>query len=232
MTGITIEITGQRARVSSAAELKEALAGAEGWLGRREAWELHRAALAAPGPAPIAVEIGSWKGRSTLALGLAFRARGAGTVIAVDPHTRDDTLADFERNVAPVREHVRPVLALSPAAREQVDETIDLLFVDGSHRCEDVLADIDAWSPLLREGATVAFHDAQHEGVGPALRERVLARGPFRRPRLVQRTLLATYETGPWSPEDEARAVAVRAELAAATVAARVRRDLRRRRHP
>jgi predicted O-methyltransferase YrrM len=182
-------------------------------------------------PRRVAVEIGSWKGRSTLAIGLGFAERGAGTVIAVDPHTRDDTFADFERNVAPVAAHVRPVRRLSLEARAEAGEPIDLLFLDGSHAYEDVRADLDAWSPLLRAGATVAFHDAQMPGVGRVLRERVLRRGPFRRPRLVQRTLLADYAPGSWGRRDAARASAVRALLTAATVAGRARRRLRRRRH-
>ena len=71
-----MEITGQRARVSGRRELAEALEPVDGWLGSREAWALYRAARDAPGDAPVAVEIGSWMGRSTIALALGFRDRG------------------------------------------------------------------------------------------------------------------------------------------------------------
>ena len=225
---------------SSRRELAAALTGVEGWFDDREAWRLHRVARDLPGRSPLAVEIGSWMGRSTLALGLAFRARGAGTVVAIDPHAGSvpherfgvpDAFAQFERNVAPVATHVRAVRATSLEARTSFDEPVDLLFVDGSHRYEDVLADVDAWSGLLRRGATIALHDAQHAGVGRAVHERLLCEGPFRRPRLVQRTLLATYAPGPWTRGDACRALVVRGHLAAATVAARARHRLRRRRH-
>jgi hypothetical protein len=221
-------------------ELAAALAGVEGWLGNREAWALHEAARTAPGATPVAVEIGSWKGRSTIALALGFRARGSGTVIAVDPHDGPrhrarglDTFGPFLANVeaAGVAGHVRPIRATSAEARPAVTEPIDVLFVDGSHAYEDVLADIDLWSGALRRGATVAFHDAyEYPGVRRALRERVLRRGPFRRPRLVELTLFVTYAPGEWSRRDAVAAAAIRARVPAATVANRVRGRLRRRR--
>jgi cephalosporin hydroxylase len=36
---------------------------------------------------------------------------------------------------------------------------IDFLFIDGDHTYEGVRADFDLWSPLVRPGGTVAFHD-------------------------------------------------------------------------
>jgi predicted O-methyltransferase YrrM len=38
-------------------------------------------------------------------------------------------------------------------------EPLDLLFVDGSHRYEHVSRDFALWSPLVRPGGLVAFHD-------------------------------------------------------------------------
>jgi hypothetical protein len=219
-------------------ELAERLEGVDGWLTACEAWALHLAARNAPAVAPVAVEIGSWKGRSTLALALAFRERGAGTVIAIDPH-RDadthhrfgevDTFAEFRANLVAggVDGHVRAIRALSTVARAGVDERVDVLFVDGSHAYGDVVADLEAWRDLLRPGATVAFHDVSVEpGVHRAVCELVLRPGPFRRPRLVDVTLLVEHDPGGWRIADWRAAAAVRARLGLGPLARRLRRML------
>src|SRR5205085_9029904 len=36
---------------------------------------------------------------------------------------------------------------------------VDVLFIDGDHRYEGVKADFEAYSPLVRPGGLVAFHD-------------------------------------------------------------------------
>ncbi len=174
------------------AELIELLAGVPGWLTDAEAWELHEAArtLPAHGPEPIAVELGSWQGRSTIALAAGLRARGGGTLFAVDPH-RDsalhratgvaDTFESFEMNVrsAGLSDHVRAIRELSAqAARQFAPDTVDLLFVDGSHLYEAVAADLEAWRDALVDEAVVAFHDARDEpGVVRFVKERVSCAG-------------------------------------------------------
>lgn len=203
-------------------ELIAAIDGIDGWLADDEAWALHRIAHDAPGTDPLIVEIGSWMGRSTIAMALAFAERGTGTVVAVDPHAGGylrtehamDSWSAFERNVAAagVEAHVRPIVAQSVDARRQVEGPIDALFVDGLHRYETVMLDIDTWEDALRPGATVAFHDyGIFRGLTEALHERVLAPGPFRRPRVVSRVLLVEYRPGPWTRQDAAAAAAVRA---------------------
>lgn len=42
--------------------------------------------------------------------------------------------------------------------------TVDFLFVDGDHRYDGVRADWLAWSPLVRPGGIVAFHDTVPNG--------------------------------------------------------------------
>jgi GT2 family glycosyltransferase len=183
-------------------------AGIEGWLGQREARALHEAAFrhAHATPELAAVEIGSWKGRSTVALATGLKRGGAGLLHAVDPHegmnthalmNEESTWATLRENVrdAGVESYVRVVRDLSTCASARFSEqSVGLLFLDGSHRYEDVLGDIEAWLPRLADGATVAFHDAAtYPGVRRALFERVLgARPGFDRPRLVEDTLFVT----------------------------------------
>jgi predicted O-methyltransferase YrrM len=125
---------------------------------------------AAGGPGKI-VEIGSYLGRSTIVMAHAARAAGSPPVVAVDPHTRAlgyegeepfDTRAQFEANVerAGVRDMVRLEHALSTEAAERWDGGgVRLLFVDGWHSHEAVLADVHAWAPYLLDGAAVVFDD-------------------------------------------------------------------------
>jgi hypothetical protein len=179
--------------------------GVEGWLGLREARALHEAAyrLGRRTPALVAVEIGSWKGRSTTAIASGLARAGRGVLHAIDPHqgTRTHALTGepstygaFRRNLklANLERYVRPVRATSAEARPSFPPgSVGLLFIDGSHHYEDVVRDIDDWFPCLSDGATVAFHDAAgYEGVCRALQARVLCAGSgFESPRLVQQTL-------------------------------------------
>jgi predicted O-methyltransferase YrrM len=231
--------------IMTRAQLIAALQGAEGWLGDDEAWTLHRAVASCPDPGPVkVVEIGSWKGRSTIALASAIVTRSAsGIVLAVDPHrggvahrmlgeedTFDRFLANLER--AGVSRVVQPIRANSEAARGQVpDHSVHVLFVDGSHRYEDVLNDIDTWESALCPAARVAFHDAiSSPGVAAALRERALALGSnFRRPRLVEETMLVDYRPAePWRLADSGRALSMRMRLACVQAARLTKARLRR----
>jgi hypothetical protein len=188
------------------------LDGVDGWLGMREAWALHDAAfrLGRADPAVVAVEIGSWKGRSAIAIGSGLERAGAGILYAIDPHegsrthaleAETATFGAFRENVrrAGIERHVTPLREVSAQARARFGErSVGLLFIDGSHRYEDVVDDILGWLPYLRDGAVVAFHDAARVDVRRALVENVFGETtPFDRPRLVQNTLLVTRTEGP-----------------------------------
>ena len=166
------------------------LRGVEGYLSEDEAWALYIAARRCTQKAerPRIVEIGSYKGRSTIAIGSALKEAGRGSLVSIDPHmptgkpsyAREhgdiDTLAEFQENIARagVAAYVKSVQAVSTDARKSYDmQPVDMLFVDGSHDYEDVLADIDAWSPFLVAGGIAAFNDPYGPGVNRALRERL-----------------------------------------------------------
>jgi predicted O-methyltransferase YrrM len=108
----------------------------------------------------VIVEIGSWKGKSTICLGLGSQAGNGVPVYAIDPHT-DIRFGDFESNVerAGIRELVRPIASLSQPAADDFDEPIEILFVDGSHEYDLVLEDFEKWVPKVVQGGWVAFHD-------------------------------------------------------------------------
>ena len=191
--------------------LGDDLQGVEGWLHLDEARALRDAVVALePKDQPLlVVEIGSWKGRSTISLARGLQGGGhAGVILAVDPHEGNvehrerwgavDTYAEFLSNLgrAGVADLVRPIRATSHQARASVDNgSVSLLFVDGSHEYEDVLQDIDDWVSALSPGAVVVFNDSSWPGVFAALRRKVVRVGtPFRDPVLVRSTIFVTWD--------------------------------------
>jgi len=139
--------------------VKPLIADVPGWLTDEEGEALYELARDCTGKGVI-VEIGSWKGKSTVCLGLGSQAGAAVPVYAIDPHA-DYRFGDFKTNVERVgiAELVRPVPSLSQAAADGFDEPIELLFVDGSHEYELVLEDFEGWVPKVVDGGWVAFHD-------------------------------------------------------------------------
>jgi MMP 1-O-methyltransferase len=139
--------------------VKPLIADIPGWLTDEEGEALYELARACRGEGVI-VEIGSWKGKSTVCLGLGSQAGKSVSVYAIDPHA-DYRFGDFKQNVerAGIKEVVRPIAALSQAAAGDFDEPIELLFVDGSHEYDLVLDDFEQWVPKVIDGGWVAFHD-------------------------------------------------------------------------
>ena len=54
---------------------------------------------------------------------------------------------------------------------EGLDGELDLVYVDGDHRYEAVLADLKVWLPKLRAGGVMAGHDWSFQAVKKALSE-------------------------------------------------------------
>jgi Methyltransferase domain len=194
----------------SQAWLAEKLSGIEGWTYVEEAWELYQVVSGLPGTEPVTVvEIGAWKGRSTVALALGVRARGSGRVFSIDPHTGNresiemfgamDTFNDFLHNLeqAGVADLVEAIRNTSHDARGRFAEgSVDMLFVDGSHEYLDVLTDIRDWTPALKYRGIIVFNDPLTSGVNRALRETVLTFGsPYHSPRYVGNSLFFEFDT-------------------------------------
>ncbi len=148
------------------------LVGIDGWLSDREADLLFRLASQCTGKGAI-VEIGSWKGKSTVCLSLGSR-KGVGTyVTAIDPHTGSsehgtvDTYAEFLRNIerTGISPMVKPIRKRSQdVAKEWQGGPVELLWIDGAHEYEFVLRDLLLWEPHLMEGGVIAFHDSTMPG--------------------------------------------------------------------
>lgn len=151
-------------------KLLSKLSRIEGWLRDDEALVLFKLAKNLTGLG-IIVEIGSWKGKSTVALGLGNLLGKKTKIYAIDPHTgssehrlklgKVDTFAEFKTNINRVglSAFVKPLVSTSHAAVKKINLPIELLFIDGNHDYHAVLQDYHDWSPKLMSGGIIAFHD-------------------------------------------------------------------------
>lgn len=136
-------------------------------------------------PPNVIVEIGSFKGKSTVALASEART----TVYAIDPWDLDGnpsgrfhfaSPSTFDAFLANTREldNIEPIRGFSVEVaatwRAKVGAPIGLLFIDGDHRESAVLADWYAWRPHLADEALVVFDDYVSEtGRSPGVQRAV-----------------------------------------------------------
>ncbi|MEO7369349.1 MAG: class I SAM-dependent methyltransferase, partial [Ilumatobacteraceae bacterium] len=176
----------------SLADVRSALAGVDGWLSDDQVARLYAVAAAMRDGDQI-VEIGSFRGRSTIVL--AGAAADGVSVVAIDPHAGNDRgpqeisgfaaeAADdhavFVANLdaAGVADRVRHIREFSDLATAEVPGPIAMLYVDGAHRYGPARADIRTWGGRVRPGGTMLIHDA-FSSVGVTLaitRELILGR--------------------------------------------------------
>jgi hypothetical protein len=155
-------------------EVWAAVAEVDGWMTEGQGRALFEAARACP-PTGRIVEIGSFRGRSTIVLALA--AAPGVEVIAIDPHAGNDRgpqelegyvseaaddHARFEANLgaAGVRDRVTHLRMLSDAAHGELDGSIDVLYVDGAHRFGPARNDLRGWGGRVADGGTMLVHDS------------------------------------------------------------------------
>jgi predicted O-methyltransferase YrrM len=168
------------------ARVKELIADVPGWLSDEEGEALYELAKECTGKGVI-VEIGSWKGKSTICLGLGSRAGEGVRIYAVDPHA-DYRHGEFKDNIerAGIADLVTPVQGLSQAVAADFHEPIELLFVDGSHEEDDVREDFEKWVPKVVDRGIVAFHDTTwHAGPRKVVAEKIFRSHHFRDVRFV-----------------------------------------------
>ena len=156
------------------AEVLQSVADVDGWMSPDQAEALYTAAAACHTGDQI-VEIGSFRGRSTIVL--ASAAAPGVAVVAIDPHAGNDRgpneldgYADeasedhevFNANLAAagVSERVRHVREMSDRAHGAVDGDITVLYIDGAHRYAPARQDIEQWGARVRPGGTLLIHDS------------------------------------------------------------------------
>ena len=98
-------------------------------------------------------------------------AKAAGTLISmVMITTTVDTIAEFLKNVGHFP-NLKPMKMSSvEAAKQFEDKSIDMVFLDGGHRYQDVKEDIEAWLPKAKK--LICGHDYNFIPVQEAVTEK------------------------------------------------------------
>lgn len=159
----------------------EAAKHVPGYLVEEEARFLGLVAACSPAAGAI-VEIGSFKGKSTVMMAKVASHYGLGKVVAIDPHnfnspelqelrTAPDSTSydEFVRNIqnAGVQDSVELHRAYSQGLSPLWKRPIRFLWIDGDHSYEGAKTDFDGFFHHLLPGGIVAFHDALHVFSGP-----------------------------------------------------------------
>jgi len=156
------------------AELMEALEGIEGWFSPDQVARVAERAAATARGGRI-VEIGSFRGRSTVAI--ARSAPDGVEIVAIDPHAGNDRgpqeIEGYEAEAAQdnevflknlaragVSDKVRHVRKFSNEALDDVADPIDVLHIDGAHRFAPARSDIVTWGARVSPGGSMLIHDS------------------------------------------------------------------------
>jgi predicted O-methyltransferase YrrM len=128
----------------------------------------------------VLVEIGSFLGASTV-----FIAEGisdTSKLYCIDTWQNDamsegrkDTYRQFQNNVKKFKHKIHSIREWSYEAALSFDLGIDFIFFDGDHSYEGVKKDFDLWSPKMKNGSVMVFHDSGWaEGVQRVIKEDVI----------------------------------------------------------
>lgn len=174
----------------------EHVARTQGWLSLEEAELLYQ--LARGVASGCIVEIGSYRGRSTVALALGSLSGSKVPIYAVDPHEVCDGAlgggfgpedrAEFFRAMLRTSCYkiVRPIDLSSEIITPGWTQPVGLLWIDGDHSYGGAKRDFGCWGPHLADNACVAFDDSLDPRLGPAqVIEEALAQGDFEKLRSV-----------------------------------------------
>lgn len=127
------------------------------------------------------LEIGSFKGKSTIILAKSAALAGSDVVNAVDPMTapsetdpdlrgQASSFDDFTRNITEhdVADRIRFHKTFSFELAKTWKNGLRLLWIDGDHTYTGTKLDFDGFAPHLVDKGIVAIHDTLHEFEGGA----------------------------------------------------------------
>jgi hypothetical protein len=158
-------------------QLQSRFDGTEGMISFDEAVLLYK--LARSARSGCIVEIGSYRGRSTIFLGRGSIDGMNVPVFAVDPHASFTGILGGIFGCQDRSEFYRTMLAngcsgivslinlSSELFSEQWTNPVSLLWIDGDHSYDGVRRDFFCWEPHLLTDAAIAFDDALDPDLGP-----------------------------------------------------------------
>lgn len=128
------------------------------------------------------VEIGSFRGKSAVALahGLHGNPAATGNVVCIEPHAPFTGVYGGQFGAADRGAFYRAMLdsgyfdrtalvnLTSAAAARAWSGPIGMLFIDGDHSYAGVSLDVECWEPHLLEGGLLVFDDSTDPAIGPA----------------------------------------------------------------
>ena len=130
----------------------------------------------------FAVEVGSYCGKSACYIGEACKENKT-YLLTIDHHrgseeqqfgeeyfdpdeydykkNRVDTLPTLKKNIKDFEliDIVKPIIGHSEEVANEIEDNIDLVFIDGSHTFESARSDYAAWKDKIRVGGILAIHD-------------------------------------------------------------------------
>ena len=159
----------------------------KGFLKNEEAIRLYELARSLPHNRPVVVEIGSWLGKSSIVLGSALLKKRAARLYCIDPFDASGDPRSEQRYRAEAS-------SMASSIRDAFDTNIqragiacvvnvfhgysydfittwaseiDMLLIDGDHSFEAVKRDFTDWSPFIKPGGIIAFHDTRFSSSTP-----------------------------------------------------------------
>ena len=156
---------------ASLQDIRKTITNIDGWLTDREVSFLAMAAAHPTAEGDI-LEIGSYRGRSTVVLAKAKQLAKRSELIAIDPLPNEEPMAEgsdgkrtaralFEQNLqtAGVSDEVEFHQAYSYDLAAEWDRPLRLLWIDGDHSYPSTKQDFDLYAPHITNGGVLAMHD-------------------------------------------------------------------------
>jgi predicted O-methyltransferase YrrM len=154
----------------------------DGWLTRIEALGLFQCASKLSDNS-VVVEIGTWKGKSTYCIA---KGLSSGKIYSVDPFdgsAEQESASEYakKRGEIPLQKQfedkmieldvINKITPMKGFSKDFVGKfpQIDFLFIDGDHSIEGCEFDFVNYSPYLKIGGYIAFHDyyKDRDSLGP-----------------------------------------------------------------
>lgn len=141
-----------------------------GWLTFNEAVALQMCTWHCSGLPGDIVEIGSYCGKSTVAIADALKQGCSGMLHSIDPHSNNvenygvDSWQQLQDNIVKFKVEEFVQLHKSYSFNFDWQGDIKMLFIDGCHEYESVKRDFQLYEKFVVKHGSIAFHDSYEEG--------------------------------------------------------------------